>query len=319
MKRVIIFVCKIIDILVIPFTIVSSLLLKIIRRIGADRMKMSKYVFYKVGVFPIRNHYYEPMFKMDELKHPLNNDRYLPGIDMNVEGQLKLLNQFNFNNEILEIAKREGRNTYNFDNDLFGAGSADYLYNMIRLLKPRKIIEIGSGNSTLMALEAINKNQSDDSKYQCRQICIEPYERSWLEKLNVELKRNLVENIQLDYFKQLEKNDILFIDSSHIIRPQGDVIFEYLEILPSLNPGVYVHIHDIFTPKDYPKRWIIEEIRFWNEQYLLEAFLTNNNMYQIIGSLNYLHHHHFLELSAKCPMLKKYPERESSSFWLLRK
>jgi hypothetical protein len=190
---------------------------------------------------------------------------------------------------------------------------------MIRLLKPKKIIEIGCGHSTLMALEAVRKNKSEDKNYHCQQICIEPYERPWLEKLNVKLKRVPVEYIQLDYFKQLEKNDILFIDSSHIIRPQGDVVFEYLEILPSLNPGVYVHIHDIFTPKNYPKRWIIDEIRFWNEQYLLEAFLTNNNAYQIIGLLNYLHYHHFSALSAKCPMLKQYPDRESSSMWLLKK
>jgi hypothetical protein len=259
---------------------------------------------------------------MDELRHPLNDDRHLPGIDMNVESQLQLLKQFNYNDEILAIAKRKnqgGGGGSKFDNDLFGAGSADYFYNMIRFLKPRKIIEIGCGHSTLMALEAVHKNKSEDKNYHCQQICIEPYERPWLEKLSVNLKRVVVENVQLDYFKQLEENDILFIDSFHIIRPQGDVVFEYLEILPTLNSGVYVHIHDIFTPKNYPKRWIIDEIRLWNEQYLLEAFLTHNNEYQIIGSLNYLHHHHFPELSAKCPTLKIYPDRESSSIWLLRR
>lgn len=109
MKAILILVCKIIDILITPFTLASSLLLKTIRRIGVDRMKMSKYIFYKIGVFPIRNHYYEPMFKMDELRHPLNKDRHLPGINMNTEGQLQQLNKFNYNNEILAIAQRKNQ------------------------------------------------------------------------------------------------------------------------------------------------------------------------------------------------------------------
>jgi hypothetical protein len=107
MKKILILVCKIVDVLITPLTIASSLLLKTIRRIGVDRMKMSKYIFYKTGVFPIRNHYYEPMFKMDELSYPLNKDRHLPGIDMNVEGQLQLLNKFDYNDEILAIAQRK--------------------------------------------------------------------------------------------------------------------------------------------------------------------------------------------------------------------
>jgi len=75
----------------------------------------------------------------------------------------------------------------------------------------------------------------------------------------------------------------LFIDSSHIIRPQGDVLFEYLEILPILNAGVFVHIHDIFTPKDYLSEWILDGKVFWNEQYLLEAFLSFNTCFKIMG------------------------------------
>ena len=91
------------------------------------------------------------------------------------------------------------------------------------------------------------------------------------------------------FFAKDKKNDILFIDSSHIIRPQGDVLFEYLEILPILNPGVVVHIHDIFSPKDYLDNWIINDHLFWNEQYLLEAFLSfNNNSPFIDGLLNAL-------------------------------
>jgi len=120
-------------------------------------------------------------------------------------------------------------------------------------------------------------------------------------------------------FLELERNDLLFIDSSHIIRPQGDVLVEILEILPILKSGVIVHIHDIFTPKDYWDDLIIKDIRFWNEQYLLEAFLTFNKEYKIIGSLNFLKHHHYEELVRFCPMLKEENDKEPGSFYIMKK
>ncbi|HAX18069.1 MAG TPA: hypothetical protein DCY00_05695, partial [Actinobacteria bacterium] len=115
-------------------------------------------------------------------------------------------------------------------------------------------------------------------------------------------------------FKKLDCNDILFIDSSHMIRPQGDVLYEYLELLPDLNNGVIVHIHDIFSPKDYPEEWVIGDVRFWNEQYLLEAFLTSNSRWKIIGALNFLHHNYYELLIEKCPRLT--PDREPGSFYI---
>jgi hypothetical protein len=137
-----------------------------------------------------------------------------------------------------------------------------------------------------MARNAIRKNNLDVENYSCKHICIEPYEMPWLKDIGVELIREKVENIELDFFQQLEENDILFIDSSHIIRAQGDVLYEFLEILPSLKIGVFIHIHDIFKPRDYPNHWLLDKHLLWNEQYLLEAFLSNNSDFKIIGSLN---------------------------------
>lgn len=136
----------------------------------------------------------------------------------------------------------------------------------------------------------------------------------WLEKVGISVIRKKVEEVELSYFAQLQENDILFIDSSHIIRPQGDVLFEYLELLPSLNKGVIVHIHDIFSPKNHPKQWIQEEVKFWNEQYLLEAFLSHNKDWKIIGALNYLHHNHYNALKSVAPFLTA--DRESGSFYI---
>lgn len=157
---------------------------------------------------------------------------------------------------------------------------------------------------------------ADDNNYHCEHICIEPYEQPWLEKLGIKIVRKKVEELDISYFNQLQSNDILFIDSSHIIRPQGDVLFEFLEVLPGLNSGVMVHVHDVFTPKDYPEAWIYKEHRLWNEQYLLEAFLTYNNRFKIIGSLNYLTHHYKAEFSVAHPIYAKTKNAEPGAFWI---
>jgi len=101
-----------------------------------------------------------------------------------------------------------------------------------------------------------------------------------------------------------------------MIRPQGDVLYEFLQILPLLNPGVVIHIHDIFSPKDYTKKHIVEDVLFWNEQYLLEAFLSCNSDFAIIGALNYLKTHFPDKLNAKIPVLRNHPDHVPGSFWI---
>jgi hypothetical protein len=106
----------------------------------------------------------------------------------------------------------------------------------------------------------------------------------------------------------------VFVDSTHVIRPQGDVLFECLELLPSLKKGVIVHIHDIFSPRDYLEEWLREKVRLWNEQYMLEAFLTANAEWKITAALNFLQHHHYEALEKACPFLT--PQREPASFYI---
>jgi hypothetical protein len=183
-------------------------------------------------------------------------------------------------------------------------------------VKPRRIIEIGSGFSTLMAVKAVRRNHEDDAGYRCRHVCIEPYEMPWLEAQPVEVIRKKVEDLGVGFFAELAENDILFIDSSHMIRPQGDVLFEYGELLPTLALGVIVHIHDIFSPKNYPAEWLDRRVLFWNEQYLLEAFLAYNESWRIVGALNYLRHHHYDRLKSIAPSLTQ--TTEPASFYIQR-
>ncbi|HJV66332.1 MAG TPA: class I SAM-dependent methyltransferase, partial [Geomonas sp.] len=304
MKGFLKFILPLVDIVFAPLVVPAAILLKIVRLAGVQRMRLSRRVLLQVGVFPIANHYFEPLFNGSHLRHPLHLDRNLPGIQWNVEVQLDLLSNLRYSQELEELrAARPGRWGFDFENAAFTCGDADYFYNVIRLKKPARIFEIGSGHSTRLAMAAIRKNEEEAPGYRCRHVCIEPYEQPWLEKAGVTVVRRRVEELGISFFAQLEADDLLFIDSSHVIRPQGDLVFEYLELLSTLKPGVIVHIHDIFSPRDYPAVWVKEEVRLWNEQYLLEAFLTGNRHWEIIGAVNYLYHNHFEAMKNACPCL----------------
>jgi predicted O-methyltransferase YrrM len=273
------------------------------------------------GLLPILDHYYQPLINPKKhLKKSLRENRILKGIDLNIEEQLAILSKFNFNSELIKFPlDKTNKTEFYYNHTSYKSGDAEYLYNIIRHFKPRRIIEIGCGNSTLMIANALRSNKIENPEYICNHICVEPFEQPWLENINVELIRDKIENLDISFFKKLDKNDILFIDSSHIIRPQGDVLFEYLEVLPALNSGVIVHVHDIFTPKDYLDNWIYDDHLLWNEQYLFEAFMTYNFEFKVIGALNWLTHNHREELAKKCPVFANQPEREPGAFWIVKK
>jgi hypothetical protein len=309
---------KFIDIIMIPFVFFSAWILKLVRMAGVQRMPFSKKILNAIGVFPLKNHYYEPQFTFtDQEKRDFDN-RSLKGVDFNDDVQLALLDKLIYADELKGLpqdSNREGE--YYLTNRNFLAGDAEFLYQVLRHFKPGNLIEVGSGFSTLMAQKALEMNASESDTYACRHLCIEPFEMPWLEKSGVEIIREKVESVNLALFSALKKNDILFIDSSHVIRPNGDVLFEYLTLLPSLNSGVIVHIHDIFSPENYPDQWIDGEVRLWNEQYLLEAFLTHNDSWEIIAGLNYLHQKYENQLNKVSPYLKS--DHKPGSFYIRRK
>lgn len=315
MRKSIRAILPLIDVLLAPFVYPAGLVLKSVRRLGVHRVPICRDVLMKLGVFPIRDHYYEPMFNAKHLSRPLSSDRELPGINWNVEEQLDNLKRLCYSHELSTIpTAATGSIEFHFNNDAFESGDAEYWYNLVRAIKPKKIIEVGSGFSTLIARRALAKNKEEDPKYQCKHVCIEPFEQAWLDDIGVQVLRKKVEDVGKETFLDLDENDILFIDSSHVIRPQGDVLYEYLEVLPILTAGVIVHLHDIFSPKDYLEEWIVDRVKFWNEQYLLEAFLTSNKEWRIIGALNFLHHNHYGALSKVCPYLT--PHKEPGSFYI---
>ena len=252
------------DIFGIIFFGLSAFGLKIYKLLGVKNLKYSTKLVKLIGIFPIRNHYYEPQFKNEYLRSriikPIKNDKIFRNKDLN----LKFLNKLKYSNELKEIIENENIEDFNFDidNPFFSRGDADFLYQFIRYTKPKKIIE------------------------DCR----------------------------ISLFETLEDNDLLIIDSTHIIKPFGDVLKIYQEIIPNIKKKVNICIHDIFTPYSYPEDWIIDHNLFWNEQYLLECLLMNKNQYQLIAPLYYLKKQYYSKLKYVCPYLNR--DSKPSSFYI---
>ena len=170
----------------------------------------------------------------------------------------------------------------------FGFIEAQCLHGVLRSLKPKRMIEIGSGVSTHWAINAMSLNALEQSPGTI--ICIEPYPSKYLlASKEIELIPKMVQELDPVEFDSLEAGDLLLIDSSHAVRTGGDVIYIYLQVLPRLKPGVIVHIHDIYFPYLY-QRDILDALYQWNETALLAAYLTNNSAMIILFSLSMLHY-----------------------------
>ena len=303
------------DLILVPIIFFSGIFLKFYRKVGSKRFPINTNLLKKIGVFPIIDHFYEPFFNHKTLTEDFSKKRNLPSIDFREQEQLDLLKSFKFQKDFQSFLDSEADlktlRSFSITNGSYGAGDAEILFNFVRLKKPTKIIEIGSGNSTKVIEAALKLNIKEGSNPKF--TCIEPY-KPWLKSTeHIKILRSKLEQTSLDWTKELSDGDFLFIDSSHMIRPQGDVLYEYLEIIPTLNPGVFVHVHDIFSPRDYPETWLKTDVKFWNEQYLLETLLSNSNRYKVIASLNYLAKDYFEELKKVCPHLNA--KHEPAAFY----
>ena len=259
-------------------------------------IKRSFSVWERLGFHVILNHFYEPIPDTRTLRDKLwSKHSDMVGIEINEEGQINLLSQFSFKfkEEYEDFPRFKTSVPYQYyvKNGGFESVDGEILYCMIRHFKPKKIFEIGSGNSTHLSAQAVLKNKEEDGN-ECELVSFEPYSNKVLKAGFPGLSKLIpskIQDIALSKFTELKKNDFLFIDSTHTLKIGSDVQCEYLEILPRLNEGVIVHIHDIFLPAEYPKAWVLKDHRFWTEQYLLQAFLSFNNMFEILWGGSYMH------------------------------
>ncbi len=241
--------------------------------------------------------------------------RTIPGIDLRETQQLELLNSLiEYYRDMPFQPGKTANMRYYFENPSFSYSDATFLHCMIRHLKPRRIIEVGSGFSSCVTLDTNDLffNGSIETTF------IEPYPALILsllnegDKLRTEIIAQRLQEVELDCFSKLQANDILFIDSTHVSKIDSDVNRILFDILPSLAPGVYIHFHDIAYPFEYPKAWIYEG-RAWNEIYALRAFLQYNNKFTIELMNTYMGHFHPEFFERNMPLCLKNP---GGSIWL---
>lgn len=245
---------------------------------------------YGVHFLPV--HYYSPIPSATEIARVDFNKKYssIPNLEMNMNQfksyLLKLTPFFSELSNSFELNGNDPEVGYFWKNSAFCPLDACIYYSMIRYLKPNRVIEIGSGFSTLIAARALEANKSGKLE------CIEPFPSPTLialrDKNLIELTIQNVQNTSIDKFSSLDSKDILFIDSTHVSKIGSDVNFEIFEILPSLKDGVKIHFHDIFHPSEYPEKWLKENKLFWNEQYLLQSFLAYNSRFKIQMANNFV-------------------------------
>lgn len=232
-------------------------------------------------------HFYSPVVNPAEL----NSQRealwpseapHTPGIVWSVEAHRQLLLEWHAFAADWDYPSRPANATGFYEpNKAFEGLDSRVLYAFLRLYKPKKLIEVGSGFSTLLSAD-VNARHLDGSM---EIIAIEPYPKRFLQHQVQglsQLIRKKVQDVPMSTFDSLGPGDVLFIDSSHVVKTASDVNFLYLQVLPRLKAGVIVHIHDIFLPWDYPCEWVMRERRNWNEQYCLQAMLAAPSRFQVL-------------------------------------
>lgn len=280
--------------------------------------------FERRGIHLSLNHFYGPVPELRTLPEEIfERHSELPGVEMRDEEQLALLDRISaFRGEYSGFPEKlaEGEPMRYFQrNGQFERVDAEVFHTMIRLHKPRRIIEIGSGYSTLVAAGAIRRNRDEDPGYECDLICVEPYPREFIPGLKgvTRLEETRVQDLPVDFFSELGENDILFVDSSHVLKIGSDVQYEFLEVVPRVAPGVLVQVHDIFFPTDYPKVFVKEWLRFFTEQYLLQSFLAFNDSFEVRWCGSWMARLHEPETRAAFPSYDR-GGMLPSSFWMQR-
>jgi hypothetical protein len=280
---------------------------------------------YEAGALPLPVHFYSPVPDLGDLdrRNVWARKSPLAGIDMRPEAQKTLL---------LEMAQayagecawsehaEAGSHRFYWGNPSFSFQCASQLLYFIRRFKPRRIIEIGSGMSSAVIAQAVLANQAETGQA-CDYQIVDPYPNIRPEGFPgltcLHLQR--VEDLDPAFFAQLGENDLLFIDSGHVVRIGSDVNFLFLDVIPTLAPGVLVHVHDIPLPYEYPRTYYTNpSFRvLWTEAYLLQAFLMFNNAWEVLASVPYLR--------GEAPelMARIFPHDPSGiasgSFWMRRK
>lgn len=276
----------------------------------------------RATLFVAPGHYYSPLPDVDEIRSNEtaifgngNSPRTIPGIDLREAEQLELLKKLaGYYHELPFPVRPTPGFRYYFENDWYSYSDAIFLYGTIRHFRPQRIVEVGSGFSSCVMLDT--NDRFFDGQIAC--TFIDPDPARLLENIGPrDRERSLiiperVQDVDPGLFTQLDRGDILFVDSSHVTKTGSDVNHLLFQVLPSLKPGVLVHFHDVFYPFEYPPSWVYQG-RAWNEAYLLRAFLQYNPTFRIVLFNTFLEMFHESFFRREMPLCLK---NRGGSIWL---
>ncbi len=261
--------------------------------------------FEKLGIHVLPAHFYSPIPDTRDLRKNIElwyRPSEMIGVDMALGVQLDTLQELKrFSNEYESLLDSDSA-AKPMLGEGFGEIEAQVLYALIRSIKPKTIIEVGSGASTVVSALALKKNACQNGGVS-RLRCIEPHAFPALRLLSknnpIEIVEKPAQEVALEEFTQLESGDFLFIDSSHVVKIGSETAYLYLEVLPRLKPGVIIHIHDISFPypTPEPEKWIFRKHHFWNEAAIVQAMLCGSSLFEVFLCTSWLHH--------KCPKALK--------------
>lgn len=264
----------------------------------------------RVGLQVVPKNYYSPIPDLEALPADVFDRRSeLRGIHFDLDEQVAWIEQ-NLVAAMREFAPPDEL----VDNASYGRVGADLLHGVVRGLKPRRIVELGSGYSTLIMAAAAERNRAEGVETELRTF--DPYPsvaRAGLPGLAA-LDAVRAQDVPLDVFMGLEAGDVLFVDTTHTVKLDSDVNRIVLDVLPALAPGVLVHVHDIFLPYEYPRQWPEESGFHWAEQYLLQAFLAGNDGFEVLAATFALCRDRPDAMARLAPTWR--PGAEASAFWI---
>jgi hypothetical protein len=270
-------------------------------------------------------HYYSPIPDTSRLAQPAERARVwpeephaMPGIDWRPEAQVQLCSEVFARQEPLQFpdVASAGQPEYTRDSPRYPAIDAWVLQAMLRHLEPARVIEIGAGYSSLVTARVNREFLGGKAEF----TAIDPYPLDFLESGVpglTRLRKEQVQDTPVEVFEELGPNDVLFIDTSHVVKTGGDVPWIYNQVLPRLRPGVVVHLHDSFLPWDYPEHWVFEG-KGWNELYLMQSFLVWNSAFEVMFGTYWMIRRNWDALRQAFPEMTVEDRRDSSSLWIRR-
>jgi hypothetical protein len=297
-------------------------------RVGAFRARHSEGEYRllrrgarRLGYHLVPANYYSPIPDLETIPQRVWSDpAAMPGVSWDLTAQLTWLRA--------ELEPRLGEfgagadppgtaEGYYYRNRFFNALDADLLYAIIRNRRPPRVLEVGSGFSTLAIERAATRNRDEGAPLRHDVFDAFPSGRLGPVRDRLELHAVAAETIPVAAFAELQGGDVLFIDTTHAVRPGGDVVHLLLDALPRVAPGVLVHIHDFFRPFEYPRTLMERYGVFWQEHHLVQALLCGSDAFEILCANYAVTRLHPAAVRELIPGLDS--DMAPSSLWLRRR